>query len=181
MSLAGVKTCTPVCERGLGRQMGVGSTPGYSWRHLRGRVYPHRSGCGRRILCPGGALIYRDLTIKGFIAALQATIIMSGIILIMLGPAIAFGQLAAVMSVPKQIEKLLAGITSSCSVMLLIAAACSSFEPAGMAAPLPGEGAPGLSARVTQELQAANHAVAVGALPCGAMLRETSGNPEDRG
>ncbi len=67
-----------------------------------------------------GAFIYRELTWKRFAEALRVTVLITGGIVIMLGPAIAFGQLAALMQIPEQIGALLGGLAENPLALLLI-------------------------------------------------------------
>lgn len=54
-----------------------------------------------------GVAIYRELDWSRFVASLRVTSLICGGIVIMLGPAIAFGQLAALMQIPEEIGKLM--------------------------------------------------------------------------
>ncbi|HEY4138112.1 MAG TPA: TRAP transporter large permease [Casimicrobiaceae bacterium] len=67
-----------------------------------------------------GALIYRELTWQRIVESIRITILLCGAIVIMLGPAIAFGQLAALLQIPEQIGALLGGIADQPVMLLLV-------------------------------------------------------------
>ena len=67
-----------------------------------------------------GVFVYRELTWPRFAASLRVTVLITGAIVIMLGPAIAFGQLAALMQIPEQIGGLLGGLADNPIAVLLI-------------------------------------------------------------
>ncbi len=70
-----------------------------------------------------GVFVYRELTWQRFAESLRGTVLISGSIVVMLGPAIAFGQLAALMQIPEQIGSLLGGLAGSPLAILLVVAA----------------------------------------------------------
>lgn len=67
-----------------------------------------------------GAFIHRELKVDGIVESLRQTSLLCGAILIMLGPAIAFGQLAALMQIPEQIGALLGGLADRPLAVLLV-------------------------------------------------------------
>ena len=67
-----------------------------------------------------GGVVYRELTLQRVVESLRITILLCGAIVIMLGPAIAFGQLAALMQIPEQIGALLGGIADQPLMLLLV-------------------------------------------------------------
>lgn len=67
-----------------------------------------------------GVFIHRELTWRGIVESLRLTSLLCGAIVIMLGPAIAFGQLAALMQIPEQIGGLLGGLVDQPLAVLLI-------------------------------------------------------------
>ncbi|MEO7242947.1 MAG: TRAP transporter large permease [Variovorax sp.] len=69
-----------------------------------------------------GVFVYRQLTWRKFVESLRVTSLISGAIVVMIGPAIAFGQLAALMQIPEQINALLGGFAESPLAVLLIVA-----------------------------------------------------------
>lgn len=68
-----------------------------------------------------GRFVYRRLDVAGIVASVRATSLICGAIVVMLGPAIAFGQVAALMQIPEDIGRL-AGpwATSPFAVILLV-------------------------------------------------------------
>ncbi len=65
-------------------------------------------------------VIYRELTWSRFVESLRITALISGAIVIMLGPAIAFGQLAALLQIPEKIGSLLGGLAGDPLAVLLV-------------------------------------------------------------
>jgi len=57
-----------------------------------------------------GGIVYRELTFPRIVESIRTTSLICGAIVIMLGPAIAFGQLAALMQIPEEIARLLGGL-----------------------------------------------------------------------
>ena len=69
-----------------------------------------------------GIFVYRELSWPRFVESLRVTTLISGAIVIMLGPAIAFGQLAALLAIPEQIGSLLGGLADKPVAVLLVVA-----------------------------------------------------------
>ena len=67
-----------------------------------------------------GLMIYRELTWQGIVESLRLTTLICGAIVIMLGPAIAFGQLGALMQIPEQIGALMGGLADQPLTVLLV-------------------------------------------------------------
>ncbi|NKC12133.1 MAG: TRAP transporter large permease subunit [Gammaproteobacteria bacterium] len=67
-----------------------------------------------------GHFAYRELTFKKIVACLKVTAMISGAVLIIVGPAKAFGELMSLMSVPDMIGEALYGVTESPFVLLMI-------------------------------------------------------------
>ena len=67
-----------------------------------------------------GAAIYRELDWPRFVESLRVTSLICGGIVIMLGPAIAFGQLAALMQIPEEIGKLMGPVANDPIAILAI-------------------------------------------------------------
>lgn len=67
-----------------------------------------------------GGLVYRELTLARLGECLRSTVLICGAIVIMLGPAIAFGQLAALMQIPEAIGQLLGGLASRPIALLAV-------------------------------------------------------------
>src|SRR5438034_4638538 len=67
-----------------------------------------------------GLVIYRELTWQGIVESLRLTTLICGAIVIMLGPAIAFGQLGALMQIPEQIGALMGGLADLPLTVLLV-------------------------------------------------------------
>src|SRR5438876_28824 len=67
-----------------------------------------------------GLVIYRELTWQGIVESLRLTTLICGAIVIMLGPAIAFGQLGALMQIPEQIGALMGGLADQPLTVLLV-------------------------------------------------------------
>jgi len=67
-----------------------------------------------------GLVIYRELTWQGIVESLRLTTLICGAIVIMLGPAIAFGQLGALMQIPEQIGALIGGLADQPLTVLLV-------------------------------------------------------------
>lgn len=70
-----------------------------------------------------GGLIYKELTFAKIVASLKAAALISGSVVIMLGVAKAFGQLASLMNLPDAIGHLLQGVTTNPFTMLMIISA----------------------------------------------------------
>ena len=70
------------------------------------------------LLIGGGA--YKELTIKKIFACLKVTAMISGAVLIIVGPAKAFGELMSLLSVPDMIGDALSGVTESPFILLMI-------------------------------------------------------------
>ena len=69
-----------------------------------------------------GWFAYKELTFEGIVHCLKVTAMISGAVLIILGPAKSFGELMSLMSVPDLIEEGLTGITENAFLMLMIIA-----------------------------------------------------------
>ena len=69
-----------------------------------------------------GAVIHRELTWDKVVHCMKITAMISGTVVIILGPAKAFGELMSLMDVPEMIGGFLAGFTSSQFVLLMIIA-----------------------------------------------------------
>ena len=69
-----------------------------------------------------GGVAYRELTIKKIFACLKVTAMISGAVLIIVGPAKAFGELMSLLSVPDMIGEALSGVTESPFLLLMIIA-----------------------------------------------------------
>ena len=69
-----------------------------------------------------GGVIYRELTIKKILVCLKVTAMISGAVLIIVGPAKAFGELMSLLSVPDMIGEALSGVTESPFLLLMIIA-----------------------------------------------------------
>ena len=67
-----------------------------------------------------GVVAYRELTIKKIFACLKVTAMISGAVLIIVGPAKAFGELMSLLSVPDMIGEALSGVTESPFLLLMI-------------------------------------------------------------
>lgn len=67
-----------------------------------------------------GGVAYRELTIKKIFACLKVTAMISGAVLIIVGPAKAFGELMSLLSVPDMIGEALSGVTESPFLLLMI-------------------------------------------------------------
>ena len=67
-----------------------------------------------------GGVAYKELTIKKIFACLKVTAMISGAVLIILGPAKAFGELMSLLSVPDMIGEALSGVTESPFLLLMI-------------------------------------------------------------
>ena len=70
-----------------------------------------------------GHFAYRELTFKKIIVCLKVTAMISGAVLIIVGPAKAFGELMSLMGVPDMIGEALFGVTESPFLLLMIIAA----------------------------------------------------------
>jgi len=70
-----------------------------------------------------GGLVYKELTIRALLDSFKMTAIISGTVVIILGPAKAFGQLVSLMEVPELIGVMLSGVTDSAFLTLMIIAA----------------------------------------------------------
>jgi C4-dicarboxylate transporter DctM subunit len=67
-----------------------------------------------------GGLVYRELTFQRIVESIRSTTLICGAIVIMLGPAIAFGQLAALMQIPEEIARLLGGLADRPLALLTV-------------------------------------------------------------
>jgi C4-dicarboxylate transporter DctM subunit len=67
-----------------------------------------------------GGVAYKELTIKKIFACLKVTAMISGAVLIIVGPAKAFGELMSLLSVPDMIGDALSGVTESPFILLMI-------------------------------------------------------------
>ena len=67
-----------------------------------------------------GGVAYKELTIKKIFACLKVTAMISGAVLIIVGPAKAFGELMSLLSVPEMIGEALSGVTESPFLLLMI-------------------------------------------------------------
>ena len=67
-----------------------------------------------------GGVAYKELTIKKIFACLKVTAMISGAVLIIVGPAKAFGELMSLLSVPDMIGDALSGVTESPFLLLMI-------------------------------------------------------------
>lgn len=70
-----------------------------------------------------GHFAYRELTFKKIVTCLKITAMISGAVLIIVGPAKAFGELMSLMSVPDMIGEALSGVTENPFMLLMIMAA----------------------------------------------------------
>ncbi len=70
-----------------------------------------------------GHFAYGELTFKKIVWCLKVTAMISGAVLIIVGPAKAFGELMSLMSVPDMIGEALFGVTESPFILLMIIAA----------------------------------------------------------
>ncbi|MCG8544118.1 MAG: TRAP transporter large permease [Alphaproteobacteria bacterium] len=69
-----------------------------------------------------GAFVYGELKLHHIIACLKVTAMISGAVLIIVGPAKAFGELMSLMSVPELIGDFLSEVTDSRFVLMIILA-----------------------------------------------------------
>ena len=69
-----------------------------------------------------GGLVYRELTIANIIDCLKITAMISGAVLIIVGPAKAYGELMSLLSVPDMLGDALMGVTESPFLILMIMA-----------------------------------------------------------
>ena len=69
-----------------------------------------------------GLFVYRGLSLRDLFDCLKVTAIISGSVVIILGPAKAFGQLVSLMEVPELVGGLLSGATDSAFLTLMIIA-----------------------------------------------------------
>lgn len=69
-----------------------------------------------------GGVIHRELTWEKLVHCLKVTAMISGTVVIILGPAKAFGELMSLMSVPEMIGGFLTGFTESQFVLLMMIA-----------------------------------------------------------
>jgi len=69
-----------------------------------------------------GHFAYRELTFEKLVACLKITAMISGAVLIIVGPAKAFGELMSLMSVPDMIGEQLSDVTESPFLLLMIIA-----------------------------------------------------------
>ena len=67
-----------------------------------------------------GGVAYKELTIKKIFACLKVTAMISGAVLIIVGPAKAFCELMSLLSVPDMIGEALSGVTESPFLLLMI-------------------------------------------------------------
>ena len=67
-----------------------------------------------------GGVAYNELTITKIFACLKVTAMISGAVLIIVGPAKAFGELMSLLSVPDMIGEALSGVTESPFLLLMI-------------------------------------------------------------
>jgi C4-dicarboxylate transporter DctM subunit len=67
-----------------------------------------------------GHFAYRELTVKKVIACLKITAMISGAVLIIVGPAKAFGELMSLMNVPEMIGESLSEVTEDPFILLMI-------------------------------------------------------------
>ena len=67
-----------------------------------------------------GGVVYRELTLKRILVCLKVTAMISGAVLIIVGPAKAFGELMSLLSVPDLIGDALADVTESPFLLLMI-------------------------------------------------------------
>ena len=67
-----------------------------------------------------GSVVYRELTLKRILVCLKVTAMISGAVLIIVGPAKAFGELMSLLSVPDLIGDALADVTESPFLLLMI-------------------------------------------------------------
>lgn len=67
-----------------------------------------------------GLLLYRELTWQHIVVCLKITAMISGAVLIIVGPAKAFGELMSLMAVPGMIGDFLSGFTDSAFILLLV-------------------------------------------------------------
>lgn len=67
-----------------------------------------------------GGVVYRELTLKRILVCLKVTAMISGAVLIIVGPAKAFGELMSLLSVPDLIGDALADVTQSPFLLLMI-------------------------------------------------------------
>lgn len=70
-----------------------------------------------------GAVIHRELTLERVVQCMKITAMISGTVVIILGPAKAFGELMSLMSVPEMIGGFLTDFTSSQFLLLMMIAA----------------------------------------------------------
>jgi len=69
-----------------------------------------------------GKILYRELTLEKIVACMKTTAMISGSVVIILGPAKAFGELMSLMEVPELIGDFLTDFTSSRFVLLMVIA-----------------------------------------------------------
>ena len=69
-----------------------------------------------------GAFVYRELTVASVIDCLKVTGLLLGTVLIMIGPAKAFGELMSLLDVPNQIGQFLTGYTTNAFTLLMVMA-----------------------------------------------------------
>ncbi|NCW55644.1 MAG: TRAP transporter large permease, partial [Rhodobacteraceae bacterium] len=67
-----------------------------------------------------GGVVYRELTLKKIFVCLKVTAMISGAVLIIVGPAKAFGELMSLLSVPDMIGEALSDVTESPFLLLMI-------------------------------------------------------------
>jgi len=70
-----------------------------------------------------GGVVYRELTIANIIDCLKITAMISGAVLIIVGPAKAYGELMSLLSVPDMLGEAISGVTESPFLILMIMAA----------------------------------------------------------
>jgi tripartite ATP-independent transporter DctM subunit len=69
-----------------------------------------------------GGVVYRELTIANIIDCLKITAMISGAVLIIVGPAKAYGELMSLLSVPDMLGEAISGVTESPFLILMIMA-----------------------------------------------------------
>jgi tripartite ATP-independent transporter DctM subunit len=67
-----------------------------------------------------GKFIYRELTMAEVLVCLKTTAMISGAVLIIVGPAKAFGELMSLMDVPELVGEFLIGFTDSGFILLMV-------------------------------------------------------------
>ena len=67
-----------------------------------------------------GKFIYRELTMQEILGCLKTTAMISGAVLIIVGPAKAFGELMSLMDVPELVGEFLIGFTDNSFILLMV-------------------------------------------------------------